>query len=237
MVDIDQVTSHIDLLPTLLGLAGYSKSDQAALEPLILGHEVYPLPGRDLSGLISGDGSGKADDREGVLFVTQDNITLPTDNSSLPATFTNFLKIVDEAIAQGKQNTTSGPITQPNHVYAYCEKRWKLVRYIDGRRSDGCNTDPAAYEPDQWELYDLAQDPAETINLVSWQHGEPVPETNRIPLGWQLDEMELVAILEVLRVKLAAEMARVGYGPDGGPAKRPQQSELDLFSTHDFNIP
>jgi hypothetical protein len=87
MVDIDQVTSHIDLLPTLLGLAGYSKSDQAALEPLILGHEVYPLPGRDLSGLISGDGSDKADDREGVLFVTQDNITLPTDNSSLPASF------------------------------------------------------------------------------------------------------------------------------------------------------
>jgi hypothetical protein len=49
--------------------------------------------------------------------------------------------------------------------------------------------------------------------------------------------MELVAILEVLRVKLAAEMARVGYGPDGGPAKQPQQGELDLFSTHDFNIP
>lgn len=237
MVNIDQVTSHIDLLPTLLGLAGYSKSDQAALEPLILGHEVYPLPGRDLSGLISGDGSDKADDCEGVLFVTQDNITLPTDNSSLPASFTNFLKIVDEAIAQGKQNTTPGPITQPNHVYAYCEKGWKLVRYIDGRRSDGGSTDPAAYESDQWELYDLAQDPAETINLVSWQHGEPVPEPNRIPAGWQLDEMEMVAILEVLRVKLAAEMARVGYGPDGGPAKRPQQSELDLFSTHDFNIP
>jgi hypothetical protein len=111
------------------------------------------------------------------------------------------------------------------------------VRYIDGRRSDGGSTDPAAYESDQWELYDLAQDPAETINLVSWQHGEPVPEPNRIPAGWQLDEMEMVAILEVLRVKLAAEMARVGYGPDGGPAKRLQQSELDLFSTHDFNIP
>jgi arylsulfatase A-like enzyme len=237
MVDIDKVTSHIDLLPTLLGLAGYDKADQAALQPLILGHEVYPLPGRDLSGLISGDDSDQADDAEGVLFVTQDDITLPTDRSSLPATFTNYLKIVDEAIAQGKQNTTPGPIAQPNHVYAYCEQGWKLVRYIDGRRSEGGSPDPAAYEPDQWELYDLVQDPAETVNLVSWQQGEPVPEPQRIPAGWQLDESQLVATLERLRLKLASEMARVGYGPDGGPAKRPQQNALEWFSRHDFNSP
>jgi arylsulfatase A-like enzyme len=31
MVDIDKVTSHIDLLPTLLGLAGYDKANQAAV--------------------------------------------------------------------------------------------------------------------------------------------------------------------------------------------------------------
>ena len=237
MVDIDKVTSHIDLLPTLLGLAGYNKADQAALQPLILGHEVYPLPGRDLSGLISGDESVQADDAEGVLFVTQDDITLPTDRSSLPATFTAYLKIVDEAIAKGKQNTNPGPIAQPNHVYAYCEEGWKLVRYIDGRRSEGGSPDPATYEPDQWELYDLSQDPAETINLVSWQQGEPVPEPQRIPAGWQLDERELVASLEQLRVKLAAKMAHVGYGPDGGPAKRPQLSALEMFSRHDFNSP
>jgi hypothetical protein len=111
------------------------------------------------------------------------------------------------------------------------------VRYIDGRRSEGGSPDPAAYEPDQWELYDLAQDPAETINLVSWQQGGPVPEPQRIPADWQLDERELVATLERLRVKLAAEMARVGYGPDGGPAKRPEQNALVWFSRHDFNSP
>jgi hypothetical protein len=122
-------------------------------------------------------------------------------------------------------------------VYAYCEKKWKLVRYIDGRRSDDGNTDPAAYEPDQWELYNLAQDPAEIINLVSWQLGEPVPEPQIIPAGWQLDERELVRNLERLRVKLAAEMARVGYGIDGGPVKRPEQNALEWFSRHDFNSP
>ena len=237
MVDLDMVTSHIDLVPTLLGLAGYTKAEQAALEPLILGHEVYPLPGRDLSGLISGDPGTPSEDGAGVLFVTQDDITLPTDRSSLPATFTNYLKIVDDAIAQGKQNTTPGPITQPNHVYAYCTKGWKLVRYIDGRRSDGGGSDAGAYQPDQWELYCLAEDPAELINLVSWEQGQPVPKPQRIPAGWTLDGQELVARLEQLRLELAAEMARVGYGPDGGPAQRPQQSELEWFSRHDFNIP
>ena len=144
---------------------------------------------------------------------------------------------MDEAIVQSKQNTTPGPIAQPNHVYAYCEVGWKLVRYIDGRRSEGGSSDPAAYEPDQWELYNLVEDPAETINLVSWQRGEPVPEPQRIPAGWPLDERELMSTLEQLRVKLAAKMARVGYGPDGGPAKRPQRSELEWFSRHDFNSP
>jgi arylsulfatase A-like enzyme len=227
------VTSHIDLVPTLLGLAGYDAAQQAALQPLILGHEVYDLPGRDLTPLINGGGG----DGAGVLFVTQDDITLPTDRSSLPATFTNYLKIVDDAIAQGTQQTTPGPITQPNHVYAYCEQHWKLVRYIDGRRSEGGSPDPSTYEPDQWELYDLAEDPAETINLVSWQQGQPVPEPGRIPAGWQLQEPELVVTLERLRLALAAAMERVGYSPDGGPAKRPEQSAQEWFNRYDFNAP
>lgn len=83
----------------------------------------------------------------------------------------------------------------------------------------------------------MAEDPAETINLVSWQQGEPVSEPQRIPAGWPLDERALVATLERLRVKLAVEMARVGSGPDGGPAKRTQRKPLEWFSRQDFNIP
>jgi hypothetical protein len=29
----------------------------------------------------------------------------------------------------------------------------------------------------------------------------------------------------------------VGYGPDGGPAKRPEQSTQEWFSRYDFNAP
>jgi Sulfatase. len=165
MADLSQVTSHIDLVPTLLGLAGYHKPEQSLLQSLILGHTVYELPGRDLSFAIQAaeDGANpdqdaeqgseatrEADPMEGVLFVTQDDITLPTDRNNLPATFTAFLSIVKDAISQGKQDTCEGPIVQPNHVYAWCEREWKLARYIDGRRSNGTPTpDGEPYACDQ----------------------------------------------------------------------------------------
>lgn len=247
MRSLDLVSSHVDVVPTLLGLAGYHKPQQSILESLILGHEVYPLPGRDLSPLIQ-DGSsaqadqpGRVDDKGGVLFVTQDDITLPTDRSNLPANFVNYLKIVKDAIAQGKQATCEGPIVQPNHVYAYCETDWKLARYIDGRRSSGSASGQASdaepLQPDQWELYDLREDPEECINLVSWRDGEPVPEPSRIPPGWQLSGEELVVQLERLRRELAAAMARVGYAPNGGPALRQKPTAEQQLAAHNFNTP
>ncbi len=238
MRDIDFVTSHIDLAPTLLGLAGYHEAEQSALQPLILGHEVYELPGRDLSLAIHGAPASKGTGAPaGVLFVTQDDITLPTDRSSLPATFVNYLKIVKDAIAQGKQQTTEGPIAQPNHVYAYCEEAWKLVRYIDGRSADATSAAPLDFEPDQWELYYLGKDSGENINLVSWRNGEPVPEPGRIPESWNLTERELAAELDRLRKELAAAMARVGYAHNGGPASRQELPAVQRFARYDFNAP
>jgi arylsulfatase A-like enzyme len=238
MRDIDFVTSHIDLAPTLLGLAGYHEAEQSALKPLILGHQVYELPGRDLSLAIHGSPASKGTgEPAGVLFVTQDDITLPTNRNNLPATFVNYLKIVKDAIAQGKQQTTEGPIAQPNHVYAYCEAAWKLVRYIDGWRADATSADPKDFEPDQWELYYLGQDPGENINLVSWRNGEPVPEPGRIPERWNLTEREVVAELDRLRKELAAAMARVGYAHDGGPANRQELTAGQRFARYDFNAP
>ncbi len=46
-------TSHVDLIPTLMGLAGID-AEQAAAGVAKHHHEVHPLPGRDLSGVITG---------------------------------------------------------------------------------------------------------------------------------------------------------------------------------------
>ena len=51
--ELDALTSHADLIPTLLGLAGIDQAE--ALERVSADHsEAHPLVGRDLSGLILG---------------------------------------------------------------------------------------------------------------------------------------------------------------------------------------
>jgi choline-sulfatase len=50
-----------------------------------------------------------------------------------------------------------GPyIPPPNHIVAVREKRWKLAKYYDVNGN----------VPDQWEMYDLQNDPLETTNLA-----------------------------------------------------------------------
>jgi arylsulfatase A-like enzyme len=63
-------TSHADVLPTLLGLAGINHDE--ALKRVATSHtEARPLVGRDLSGVIRGSAERPSDP---VLFVTDDEI-------------------------------------------------------------------------------------------------------------------------------------------------------------------
>jgi arylsulfatase A-like enzyme len=50
--------------------------------------------------------------------------------------------------------------TPPNHIVSIRERRWKIARYYDA----------AGKVPDQWELYDLATDPLERVNLAYRGH-------------------------------------------------------------------
>ena len=52
-VTCDIPTSHVDLIPTLLGLAGIDV-EQATAGWLLATTRPIPLPGRDLSGIIRG---------------------------------------------------------------------------------------------------------------------------------------------------------------------------------------
>jgi hypothetical protein len=123
------------------------------------------------------------------------------------------------------------------HLQAYVYFQYLVNLEIDKVLANPTSTDPKDLEPDQWELYYLAKDPGENINLVSWRNGEPVPESGRIPESWSLTEREVVAELDRLRKELAAAMARVGYAPNGGPANRQERPALQRFARHNFNAP
>jgi len=57
---------------------------------------------------------------------------------------------------QSGQPTPPYPLP-PNHIVSIRESRYKLARYYD----------PDGVAPDQWEMYDLQQDPTESTNLAA----------------------------------------------------------------------
>ncbi|ULE33995.1 sulfatase-like hydrolase/transferase [Mycobacterium sp. IDR2000157661] len=169
-------TSHVDLVPTLLGAAGVDV-DAAAAELAESFSEVHPLPGRDLMPVIDG---APTDESRAVYLMTRDNVLEGDSGASglarrfgrianppaplriqVPAhvgsNFEGLVVRVDEAGGQG-------------HL-------WKLVRTFDdpatwtepGVRhlaANGMGGETYRSEPldDQWELYDLTADPTEAVN-------------------------------------------------------------------------
>lgn len=184
---IDSLTSHIDILPTLLGLANVTTEERTQIaEKLRLKHLVPNLVGADLSSLIC-DGAENAKvigadgkEREGVLFATDDMITAPLPAIGDPHSkeYERNFKIFESAIETyhdhpkpGWDKYTDrlkpGSVCQPCHVRCVRTERFKLVRY-----SDLTSEIPV---DDQWEMYDLKSDPNERMNLLVYDKPFPTP--------------------------------------------------------------
>jgi arylsulfatase A-like enzyme len=215
---VEELTSHVDILPTLLGLAGYDEDDRRHLAKSLLGKKVYELPGADLSRLIKNtdarhhiiDPDGEA--RAGILYVTDDEITRPLYNEMGDETYQYFLRNVEEIrkmIEFHKEHPEApapaylpdvlypGSVVQPNHVQCVRTKDWKLARY----------TDPGGEAEDEWEMYYLGDDPGEKRNLVTWKDGLPVLN-ERGKAHPRAEEM-----LKLLRLMLNKKLRDAGYPP------------------------
>ncbi|WP_234987174.1 sulfatase-like hydrolase/transferase [Bacillus sinesaloumensis] len=175
------LTSHVDILPTLLGLADIDV--KRTIKELSQNHsEVHPPVGRDLTPLLEGK-SQFLRANEPVYFMTDDDVTRGLNQTSF----------------------TGDPydsVIQPNHletviVYMQSGKQrkkelWKFTRYFDNPQfwstpgtQDVVTTSlsevPVADDqtitvskvttktepvPDQFELYNLTNDPLEEKNLA-----------------------------------------------------------------------
>jgi len=151
------LTSHADLLPTLLGLCGVD-AGRAAQQLAKTHSETRPLVGRDLSALVRGTGTIEP---EPVYFMTLDNVS-------------QGLSQVTGRFRQWKT------VVSPNQLETVIAElggaTWKLTRYAQNL--------PTPYEgqiqnPDlvaeidkyrdvapEYELYNLTADPYEITNLA-----------------------------------------------------------------------
>ncbi|HVB94892.1 MAG TPA: sulfatase-like hydrolase/transferase [Acidimicrobiales bacterium] len=157
-------TSHIDLLPTLLGLAGVEPESLVAR--LSEHHvEVRDLVGRDLSPVIL-DPSRAPSLEAPVYFTTEDHIDagLRRHNrfSGEPFTPVAAPANIESVIARLPDGEDGA------------SRLWKLSQYYDHLEEWEASHQvapppPADSEPvpSQWELYDLTGDPEERNNLWS----------------------------------------------------------------------
>lgn len=204
---VSDLTTHVDWIPTLLGLAGFDQQDRATLGKFIQGHTVYPFAGEDLSGLIT---RGESLKRTGVLFVSDDHITAPLDTNYIQDRYRWYLDWTERMTAPDGQPTEKqpllapGPVVQPNHLQSFYEHPWKLARYWE----------PGNPTNTQWELYNIDADINENHNLLGWDRetGAPVIRPEAVAIVG-LSVPEVGEALERLRKELNRALVKAGYTP------------------------
>jgi choline-sulfatase len=176
---VDALTSHADLAPTLLGLAGIDGTRQAEIRQMLaVNHsDAVPFVGRDLSRLITGQ-DDPASVNDPVYFMTDDDVTRGLHMNR------KF------GLGLGYK-----PVEQPSHVETVIARLddgrlWKFSRYFDNPQYWTDPGTPGVDDPDTPEVVvkdvlrvQIAPDPAPDVGpqpvpfcFAAWVKGTPAPD-------------------------------------------------------------
>ena len=152
------VSSHIDIVPTLLGMAGVSDSQKGEFA----GRD---LPGKNLMPVLGNASSAPVNAaRDGALFTY----------SGLVANDADLIAVAGQAIAAGKsprdQMKASGfkpDLKKRGSLRTVFDGRYKFSRYFSPVERNRPDTLDDLYKNNDVELFDLQTDRAETTNLAA----------------------------------------------------------------------
>ncbi len=184
---IDIPTSHVDLIPTLMGLAGIDL--ERATAGVMQHHtSARPLPGRDLSGLIAGDTS--ADELASpIYFMTEDQISRGLTQANVltgePFESLRPPSCIESVVATLPTGQGGAPeLWKLNHYYERLDQ-WNAEHGVTPPEGAAPEAEPA------WELHNLTVDPEERQNLTN--AGGDVLRDMRAVLETERDTKRLVS--------------------------------------------
>ncbi|MGG4458248.1 sulfatase-like hydrolase/transferase [Brevibacillus porteri] len=161
------LTSHVDILPTLLGMAGVD-TDRLGEELTFTHSEVRPLVGRDLTPIILSHDT-ESISTEPIYFMTDDDVTKGQHQVSVQH------QPYDSVIPPNRIETVLSYMHSAGH-----SALWKYSRYF---AEDVYNPTMIDYE-----LYNLTNDPLETRNLVIPLYKTTHSERIRLKMELLLEE-------------------------------------------------
>ncbi len=196
---VEMLTSHVDLLPTMLGLAG---ADMDKVQEIVRRDhaEVQPLVGRDLSPIIFGEGEPQRAG-EPLYFMTDDDVTRGLGQVNWLGW--QYNSVIQPNHLETVVTTFEGPGGEP--------EIWKYTRYFEnpqfwtdpgtkddvmvefgpqdpvwgGIKANVCDTiEKTTPDADELEMYNVTSDPYEEHNLA----GNPDFSQRQQQLAALLDE-------------------------------------------------
>ncbi len=203
--NVKALTSHIDLVPSLLSMAGVDASRASELAG-------RRLPGKDIAPLLGGGGGARIDAiREAVLFTYSGIATNDAD----------LWQLISEAKAAGRDPKAAIQASgfRPNmkkrgSLRTAFDGRYKFSRYFAPVERNRPTSLETLYRHNDVELFDLRADPGETTNLAADASANPalvmamngklealiqaeigVDDGREMPdvdgIGWAIDSLDL----------------------------------------------